>query len=79
MNIKEYKNKKAKGLAEIVKAGGGYAYAVKRFSPDDGTGLDPEITSINLKEIAKRKSKLQDEISDCDLVVADIGALKTKT
>ena len=58
MNIKEYKDKKAKGLAEVVKAGGGFALAVKIFSSDDGSELMPEITSIDPDELNLRKTEL---------------------
>ena len=76
MNVKEYKDKKAKGLAEIVKAGGGYAYATKRFSPDDGSELDPEIESVNAERIEEEKAELLAKVSDCELVIADIEVLK---
>ena len=51
MNIKEYRDKKARGLAEVVKAGGGFALAVKIFSSDDGSELMPEITAIDPDEL----------------------------
>lgn len=76
MNIKEYKDKKALGLAEVVKAGGGYALAVKRFNPDDGVELTPEITSIDPDELNLRKGELVEAIADYDLLIADIEGLK---
>lgn len=78
MNIKEYKDKKAKGLAEVVKAGGGFALAVKIFSSDDGSELMPEITAIDPDELEMRKAELVAAIADYDLLVADIDALKLK-
>lgn len=78
MNIKEYKDKKGRGLAEVVKAGGGYALAVKIFSSDDGSELMPEITAIDPDELEMRKAELVEAIADYDLLVADIDALKLK-
>jgi hypothetical protein len=78
MNIKEYKDKKARGLAEVVKAGGGFALAVKIFSSDDGSELMPEITAIDPDELDMRKAELVEAIADYDLLVADIDALKLK-
>lgn len=78
MNIKEYRDKKARGLAEVVKAGGGYALAVKIFSPDDGSELMPEITSVDPAELEMRKAELVDAIADYDLLIADIEALELK-
>ena len=76
MNIKEYRDKKARGLAEVVKAGGGFALAVKIFSADDGSELMPEITSIDPDELDLRKAELVEAIADYDLLIADIEALK---
>ena len=78
MNIKDYKEKKAKGLSEIIVAGGGHAMSIKRFSQDDGTEEAPEITAIDIEVIQARKDELVVEIEDCDLVIADVGALKAK-
>ena len=76
MNIKDYKDKKSKGLAEIVAAGGGYAFAVKRFSSDDGSELDPTIESVNLDNLNQEKVDLEIEVQDYATLIADIGALK---
>jgi hypothetical protein len=78
MNIKEYRDKKALGLAEVVKAGGGYALAVKRFSSDDGSELMPEITAIDPDELDLRKAELVEAIADYDLLIADIDVLTLK-
>lgn len=78
MNIKEYKDKKASGLAEVVKAGGGFAIAVRRFSPDDGGELPPEITAIDPEEIDLRKAELAEAIEDYNLLIADMEKLKLK-
>lgn len=78
MNIKEYRDKKARGLAEVVKAGGGFALAVKIFSSDDGSELPPEITAIDPDELDLRKAELVEAIADYDLLIADMGALKLK-
>jgi len=78
MNIKEYRDKKARGLAEVVKAGGGYALAVKIFSSDDGSELMPEITAIDPAELEMRKAELVEAIADYDLLIAAIEALALK-
>ena len=61
-----------------MKAGGGYALAVKIFSSDDGSELTPEITSIDPDELETRKAELVDAIADYDLLIADIDALALK-
>lgn len=76
MDVKEYKDKKAKGLADVVKAGGGYAFAIKRFSRDDGTELDPEIESVNVDDLNEQKAELEMTVHDYETLIADIVALK---
>lgn len=75
MNVKEYKDKKEKGLAEIVKAGGGFACAVKKYDPDDGEELTPEITSISIDTLNKEVKVLQAAIDDIAVIITDIEAL----
>ncbi len=76
MNIKEYTDKKAKGLAEVVKAGGGHAFAIKRFSPDDGAELSPEIESIDVDDLTIRKIELEKEVTDYATLISDVYKLK---
>ena len=76
MNIKDYIDKKSKGLAEVVLAGGGYAFAIRVFSVDDGSELDPEIESVSLDDLNQRKTEFEEEVQDYNTLIADIGALK---
>jgi len=76
MDPKDYKEKKAKGLAEVVKAGGGHAFAIKRFSQDDGSELVPEIESVDIEDLAIRKAELEEEIEDYTELMDDIGKLE---
>ena len=77
MQIKEYIDKKSKGLAEVVNAGGGYAFSMKRFSPDDGTELIPDIESVDLDDLNIRKAELEAEVVDYATLIADIDKIKT--
>lgn len=77
MDVKDYKEKKEKGLAEVVKAGGGHAFAIKRFSQDDGSELVPEIESIDVEDLAIKKAELEEEIEDYTELMDDIEKLKT--
>ena len=74
--MKEYEIKKTKGLAQIVKAGGGHACVVKKFSIDDGTEIDSEITTISIDALNERKAVLQAEIKDCDAAIADLEQME---
>jgi hypothetical protein len=77
MNPKDYKDKKARGLAEVVTAGDGFAFAVKRFSSDDGAELTPEIESIDADDLIARKTELEAEIADYTTLIADVDKLKS--
>ena len=75
MDYKNYLEKKAKGNAEIITAGGGFAIAIKKFDVDSGEPIAPEITSIDTEALDKEKAELLDKIADIDSVKADINSL----
>ena len=75
MNIKDYNDKKSQGLAEIVAAGGGHAFATRVFSVDDGTELTPIIEAVDAETLAERRDELIAEAADYDAVIADIAAI----
>ena len=75
MNIKDYIDKKQTGLAEIVAAGGGHAFATKVFSVDDGSELTPIIEAVDAETLAERRDELIAEAADYDAVIADIAAI----
>jgi len=74
-NTKKYREKKQKGLAEIIKIGGGYALSIKRFSIDDGSELEPDIQSIDIRALENRKLELEQEIEDIDALILDVQSL----
>ena len=76
MDAQKYIEKKAKGLAEIVKAGGGYAIAYKKFDPDTGEALEPEIQAVSVDNLNEQKKALQDQIADIDAMLKDVTSLK---
>lgn len=75
MNVKNYKDKKEKGLAEVVEAGGGHALEVKKYSEDDGIEVESEVLSVNIKDLSTERDNLLLEIEDYDLLIADITTL----
>ena len=77
MEIRNYIEKKEKGLAEVVKAGGGYAFAIKKFNIHDGSELKPELEAIDIEEVKQRKAELLREIADFETLITDLKALST--
>ena len=76
MDVKKYLEKKELGLAEVVKAGGGYALAFKKFSSDTGEVEEPEIQAVDLEELAKQKADLESQIKGIETLEADVISLK---
>jgi len=75
MDIKRYIEKKALGLAEVVKAGGGYALAFKTWNTEKWEEGDPEIQAVNIETLSQQKEDLKAQIADIDALLADIKAL----
>jgi len=75
MDYKNYLEKKERGTAEIIKAGGGFAIAIKKFDVETGEPTDPEITALDLEVLEKEKTELQSKIADIDSVIANINFL----
>ena len=76
MDITKYIEKRDLGLAEVIKAGGGYALAFKRWSADSGEQEEPEIQAVDLDALTKQKKDLQGQIDDIEALKADITTLK---
>ena len=76
MDYKNYLEKKASGNAEIIKAGGGNAIAVKKFDVDTGAPVAPEIAAIDLEKLNEEKAELQKKIADIDAIIIEINKLK---
>lgn len=75
MNQKNYVALKATGNVEIIKAGGGYAVATKRWNPTTGEPVTPEIVAIDQDALVKAKANLLEEIADIEAMQADIELL----
>ena len=79
MDIRNYIDKKATGLAEIVAAGGGHAFTTKVFSVDDGSELTPIIEAVDAETLAERRDELLAKAADYDAVITDISAIPKET
>ena len=75
MNIKNYKSKRDRGFAEIVKAGGGYAYSVKKFNEHDGSEVSVDTESISIGKLSGMMENLISDAKNIMEVVEDIEIL----
>lgn len=72
MDYKDYAEKKADGRIELITAGGGYALASKRWNPENGDLIEPEIVAVDVEALHKKKIELQTEIEQIDQLLSDI-------
>lgn len=75
MDYKDYIQKKSDGRIELITAGGGYAIARKRWNPENGEAIDPEITSIDVDALHQKKADLEEEIEEIETMLSDIESL----
>ena len=78
VDVKKYIEKKEKGLNSIAKIGDAYAISSKKFDPETGEALEPEVVSVSIKELTENKEELQKEILDIDTLKTDLEALDTQ-
>jgi len=75
MDVKKYIERKKDGFAEVVKAGGGYALAFRKWNIDTGKSEEPDIQAVDVDTLAKQKEDLKSQIADIDALLADIKEL----
>jgi hypothetical protein len=71
LDIKNYLDKKAKGLVTIAKVGDSYAVAFKKFSSEDGNPLPDDVQALNLDDLIQSINDLQKQIVDLNSVISD--------
>ena len=74
LDVQNYLDKKAKGLATIAKVGDSYAVAFKKFSPEDGTSLPDDVQAISLDDLNQAVTDAQTQITNLNAVIADCNA-----
>ena len=71
----EYLEKKASGLLKMTKLVDYYAVSTARFSPDDGSKLDSDISNFRYAELTAARESLVKQLADLDLLIADCATL----
>ncbi len=84
MNIKTYRERKNRGLIKIIETkvieeADGHAFSIKRFNPETGDELEPEIESINLDELTRQKTDAQMQVVEYIALINDINAVVKQT
>ncbi len=75
MTVEEYATRKAAGMVEIVKIGAAHAIVTRKFSPDTGEEIQPEIQALDIKQLQDQQSVLQIQIDAIGTMISDMQAL----
>ena len=62
MDINRFRRLSAEGLAEVTSSNGDSYLSFKRFDPENGRELEPELQLISKAVLEQRKSELTDEL-----------------
>ena len=73
--LNNYGEAKKTGLVSIVKVGNAFAATVKKFSPDTGVEVDPEVIAIDIKQLEEQKKALASQVEVLSQLIADLQAL----
>mgnify|MGYP001615419380 CR=1 FL=1 len=73
MQVKNYRESKAKGHVTIKKYGDDFQCVKRQFNPDTGRETVPQIASFSQQEIQQQRDQLAVTIADCDALLADLA------
>lgn len=70
--FENYRERKQKNLASLIKIGDVIVLSVKRFSPETGEKISDDLVHLNIDSLKQTKEQLQKHIADIDELLADI-------
>jgi len=73
--LNNYPEAKKAGLVSIVKVGDAFAATVKKFSPDTGLEVSPEVVAIDVKQLEEQKKNLEGQVVILSQLIADLQSL----
>ena len=76
--VEQYIAKKEQSLVEVSKMGGAFAMMVRKFSPDNGEEVAPELLALDINQVEAQKADLQAQIAALDILIADLNKLTIK-
>ena len=76
MDMKDYREKKDRGLVTVMKIGDAHAISIKRFSVEDGCEVDPEVEAVDKDNLIAMKNEMVEMIQEYTALIADIAKLK---
>lgn len=73
--IPDYAARKASGNVTLQRNEGRIELCQKRYHPDTGQELAPVIDPVNAAWLTAEKTRLQNQITEIDALIADINSL----
>jgi len=75
MKLTNYKDMKSKGLISVSKTGKDLSISKRRFNPDTGAAIKPEVAPIKIDALEKQKQELAELIENMDALIQDLKNL----
>lgn len=75
VNIKKYIEKKDKGLISLAKIGNAFVISQKRFGPETGEEVDPEVQDFKIEDLEIMKKSLEQNLVDVESFIEDVKNL----
>jgi len=75
VNISNVEENLKAGLMVFVKIGNSYAVSKKRFDPETGKEVEPEVQALDLADLESQKSKLLSAANQIEVLVAHLKSL----
>ncbi len=75
INISRFEQDKAKGLVTLAKVGDAYMVSKKKFDPETGEALTPEVESLDKKDLIVKREELSHAVKQIDILLADLELL----
>ena len=71
----QYLIKKEKGLVSIAKIGAAYALVMRKFNPETGEEVAPEIQALEISQLQAQQAQFQSAIDAIGQMISDMEAL----
>jgi hypothetical protein len=75
IDISNVEKKLKAGLIALAKVGNAYALSKKRFDPETGKEVEPEVQALDLADLESQKSKLLDAANQIDVLISHLKSL----
>lgn len=75
VNLSKIKEYLEAGLISFSKAGDAYVVSGKRFDSNTGEELDPEIETLDIPDLEKKKSELLKAVSGLEFLISELKKL----